>query len=306
MGAWRTLMLPSRRMPAMKPVGERSAGNPHAAFDERGKRPSITWGDSCGMAKRAAGPSLSGRVILVEGPVDDRGADLEHQMRSSRRPTHLLVGAHPPVQQPMHRTLGGRRRYWLVVSPGGGIIDDQTGLPGYVSLEATKHACHLTRGRSVRRYRFGRGIEYHQGVSDEIERPLYLPVPETPTDMLDGVGQAGSFRAVARRGVRPALGGLSDMLNAQAALWIRRAGPPASISPGSNANTVPPRWTTPNRVGRPCGDSRSPMAGSANSCAQPALAWRSCSSSAATFPSASKSETSTSGPSSSSPRNAST
>jgi hypothetical protein len=40
------------------------------------------------------------------------------------------------------------------VSPGGGIIDDQTGLPGYVSLEATKHACHPTRGRSVRRCRF--------------------------------------------------------------------------------------------------------------------------------------------------------
>src|SRR5208282_4395798 len=49
------------------------------------KRPSKTWGDSCGMAKRATGPSLSGRVVLVEGPVDDRGADLEHQMRSSRR-----------------------------------------------------------------------------------------------------------------------------------------------------------------------------------------------------------------------------
>ena len=30
-------MSPSRRMPAMKPVGERSAGNPHAAFDERGR-----------------------------------------------------------------------------------------------------------------------------------------------------------------------------------------------------------------------------------------------------------------------------
>ena len=27
----------SRRMPAMKSVGERSAGNPHAAFDERGE-----------------------------------------------------------------------------------------------------------------------------------------------------------------------------------------------------------------------------------------------------------------------------
>src|SRR5208283_3360742 len=178
------------------------------------RRPSITLGDSCGMAKRATGPSFSGRVIRVEGPVDDRGTDLEHQMRPSRRPAHLLVGAHPPVQQPLHRALGGRRRYRLTASPGGGIIDDQTGLPGYVSLEATKHACHLTRRRSVRRCRFGCGIEYHQGVSDEIERPLYLPVPETPTDMLDGVGQAGSFHAVARRGVRPALGGLSDMLDA--------------------------------------------------------------------------------------------
>src|SRR5271166_1517281 len=108
----------------------------------------------------------------------------------------------------------GRRRDRLTVSPGGGIIDDQTGLPGYVSLEATKHACHLTRRRSMRRYRFGDGIEYHQGVSDEIERPLYLPVPETSTDMLDRVGQAGGFRAIARRGVRPALGGLSDMLDA--------------------------------------------------------------------------------------------
>src|SRR5271166_1332675 len=176
-------------------------------------RPSITWGDSCGVAKRATGPSLSGFVIRVEGPVHDGGSDLEHQMRSSRRPRHLLVGAHPPVQQPLHRTLGGRRRYRLVGSPGGGIIDDQTGLPGYVSLEATKQAYHLTRGRSVRRCRFGRGIEYHQGVSDVIERPLYLPVPEAPTDMLDGVGQAGSFRAVLRRGVRPALGGLSDMLS---------------------------------------------------------------------------------------------
>src|SRR5712691_7578279 len=66
----------------------------------------------------------------------------------------------------------------------------------------------------------------------------------------------------------------------------------------SNANTVPPSRTTPNNVGRPCGASRSPMAGSASSCAQPALAWRSSSSNAATFPSASKSETSTSGPSS--------
>src|SRR4051794_639791 len=177
-------------------------------------RPSKTWGDSCGMAKWATGPSFGGRVIRIEGPVHDGGSDLEHQMRSSRRPTHLLVGAHPPVQQSLHRALGGRRRYRLTASPGGRVIDDQTRLPGNVSLEATKHTCHLARGPSVRRCRIGRGIEYDQRVCDEIERPQYLPMPEAPTDMLDAVGQARSFRAVVRRGVRPALGGLSDMLDA--------------------------------------------------------------------------------------------
>ena len=111
-----------------------------------------------------------------------------------------------PIHAPkrLHRAFGGRRRYRLTA----------TALPGYVSLEATKHACHLACRRSVRRCGFGCGIEYHQGVSDEIERPLYLSVPATPADMLDGVGQGGSFRAVARRGVRPALGGPSDMLDA--------------------------------------------------------------------------------------------
>jgi hypothetical protein len=44
-------------------------------------------------------------MIFVEGSVDDRGSDLEHQMRASRRPTHLLIGTHPAVQQPLHRAL---------------------------------------------------------------------------------------------------------------------------------------------------------------------------------------------------------
>ncbi len=41
--------------------------------------------------------------------------------------------------------------------------------------------------------------------------------------------------------------------------------------------------TTPSSAGRPCGASRSLMAGSASSCARPALAWAGCSTSAATF-----------------------
>ena len=74
-------------------------------------------------------------------------------------------------------------------------------MTGYVSLEATKHACRLTRRRSVRRYRFGRGIEYREGVSDEIERAGRLPVPETPTDMLDGMVSAKRAASARSSGV---------------------------------------------------------------------------------------------------------
>jgi prepilin-type processing-associated H-X9-DG protein len=87
---------------------------------------------------------------------------------------------------------------------------------------------------------------------------------------------------------------------------IRRSVRHALILPSSNANTVPQPPTITNDAGRPCGASRSPTAGSASSCEQPALAWRNSSSSVATFPSASKSETSTRGPWSSSLPNAST
>ena len=91
-----------------------------------------------------------------------------------------------------------------------------------------------------------------------------------------------------------------------AALWKRRSVRRASISAGSNANTVPPPRTTPSSAGRPCGASRSLMARSASGCARPALASRGSSSSAAMLLSASRSETSASGPWSSSPPSAST
>src|SRR5271166_1197168 len=74
----------------------------------------LPWGE---VAKRAKSPSFGGRVIRVEGLVHDGGSDLEHQMCFFRRPTHLLVGAHPPMQQPLQRALRGRRRYRRTVSP---------------------------------------------------------------------------------------------------------------------------------------------------------------------------------------------
>src|SRR6516164_3070126 len=57
-----------------------------------------------------------------------------------------------------------------------------------------------------------------------------------------------------------------------AALWTRRSMRPAPMWPGWNVNSVPPPRTIPNSAGRPCGASRSPIAGSATSCAAPAPA----------------------------------
>jgi hypothetical protein len=46
-------------------------------------------------------------MVLVEGAVHDRGSYLEHQMRPAGRPSHLLIGVHPAVQQPLKVTCVG-------------------------------------------------------------------------------------------------------------------------------------------------------------------------------------------------------
>src|ERR1700728_2649648 len=106
------------------------------------------------------------------------------------------------MQQPLHRTLRGCRRYRLICAPRRHVIDDQWGLPGHVSLKAAKHADHLVRCRSRRRRCLGRSLDRHQGFADEIESPPHLVMPETPTVMLDGVGKTDTFLT---------LGGLSQI-----------------------------------------------------------------------------------------------
>jgi hypothetical protein len=60
------------------------------------KRPSRTWWCLRRISKRTTCPTLRGSVIFVEGSVDDRGSGLEHQVRASRRPAHLLGAHHKP------------------------------------------------------------------------------------------------------------------------------------------------------------------------------------------------------------------
>jgi len=48
------------------------------------RRPSKTWGWLSGFPKRTAAASLCGGVIAIECAVDDGGANLQHQMSTSR------------------------------------------------------------------------------------------------------------------------------------------------------------------------------------------------------------------------------
>ena len=71
------------------------------------KRPSERWG-SGGSSKRASCPALSYSVVSLEGAVRYGGSNLQHHMRSPRRPAHLLIRGHPAMKQPLHGAFGHR------------------------------------------------------------------------------------------------------------------------------------------------------------------------------------------------------
>ncbi len=172
-------------------------------------------GGSCSATERPPRPALGGAVVPIQGAICHRGSDLQHQMGPSRRPTHLLVRAHPAMQQPLHRALSGRRRDRLVAVPRRRIVDDQGGLSGHVCLKATQQSSHLARRLARRRGR-RRGsnrVKSHQRIAREIECPLDLTVPQTPANVLDGVSKAGAFPTIVIRDIRPALHRLGNMLN---------------------------------------------------------------------------------------------
>jgi hypothetical protein len=49
-------------------------------------------------------------MVSVERTVHDGGSHLQHQMSAPQRPAHPLLRIHSPVQQPLHRAPGNRRR----------------------------------------------------------------------------------------------------------------------------------------------------------------------------------------------------
>jgi hypothetical protein len=158
--------------------------------------------------KRTPGPALGDGVVPVERAVHCRGWDFQHQMSAPRRPSHLLLSIHSAVQQPLHRALGDRRRNRFFASAGCRVVDDEIGLSGYVGLEIAQKTRNLARGRFDRRRIVSCGVTRDQSFANEIERTPDLTMPETPTDLFDGVGEASASLAITLRGIRPTLGRL--------------------------------------------------------------------------------------------------
>jgi hypothetical protein len=100
-------------------------------------RPSERWG-SGGSSKRASCPAFSDSVVSLEGAVRYGGSNLQHHMRSPRRPAHLLIHAHPAMKHPLQGAFGRRRRYWLRVVTRRRVVDDQFRLPGHVRLKTAQ------------------------------------------------------------------------------------------------------------------------------------------------------------------------
>ncbi len=143
-------------------------------------------------------------IIPVERTVHDAGPDFQHQMSTPRRPAHLLLGIHSPMQQPLHRALGDRRRNRFFLPARCRVVDDDVGLSGHISLQIAQEPRHLARGGGRRRHIVGCNVYCNHGFSNEIQSAFNLTMPETPSS----TSLAVSFRAVG-----PARGRLSDMLN---------------------------------------------------------------------------------------------
>ena len=179
------------------------------------RKPSERWG-SGGSSSRASCPALSYSVVSLEGAVRYGGSNLQHHMRSPRRPAHLLIRGHPAMKQPLHGAFRRRRRYWLRVVTRRRVVDDHCRLPGHVRLQATQECTHLGHRRACSRPHRGDGIERRHGIADQIKCMLHLAVPQAPRDVLHSIGEEGpSCRSLLVMSAQP--------LTAWATCWMRIA-----------------------------------------------------------------------------------
>jgi len=140
-------------------------------------------------------------MVPVERTVHDGGSHLPHQLSAPRRPSHLLLSIHSPMQQPLHRALGDRHRDRFFASANCRVVDDDIGLSGHVCLQIAQKARYVARGGGHRRRIVGGGIHNNDGFGNEIQSTPDLTMPETPADSFDGFGEASTSLAISLRGV---------------------------------------------------------------------------------------------------------
>src|SRR5271169_2411606 len=75
-------------------------GNPFSSFRNCRRETVSNLGVLTCLAFWAARRSGESNVVTFECSVHDSSANLEHQVRSSRRPAHLLFCRHPSMEQP--------------------------------------------------------------------------------------------------------------------------------------------------------------------------------------------------------------
>jgi hypothetical protein len=152
-------------------------------------------------------------VIALKRPVGGRGPNLQYQMSASRRPAHVLLCVHSPMQQPLHGTFRGRRRDWLVLVPRRGVIDDDIGSSTNICLEIAQQTRHLSRGHGRQLLAVGETLERDQRFANEIEAASDLAVPRTPANPIDDFNEIRTHLTMVRGDVWPAFGRLINMLD---------------------------------------------------------------------------------------------
>src|SRR5664279_930419 len=134
-------------------------------------------------------------------------------MSAPRRPTHLLLSIHSPMQQPLHRALGDCRRDRFFTPSSCRVIDNDIGLSRHICLALVQKSCHLACRGGNRRLVVGRGVHRSGGFANEIQSASDLTMPETPTDPFDRLSETSTDLAISLGGVGPTLGRLRDVLN---------------------------------------------------------------------------------------------
>jgi hypothetical protein len=120
---------PSRARPPKRPLDHPGPARRPALL--RGDK---SWGDrpkhggSGRSPKRTAGPARRDGIIAAERSIHGGGPYFQHQMGAPRRPAHLLLSIHSPMQQPLHRALCDRRRNRFFAAAGCRAIDNDVGL----------------------------------------------------------------------------------------------------------------------------------------------------------------------------------